>query len=280
MIEVLADSAEDAALISEAIDGVGQMVNVGVPLARDAAHTECVVLGCRSPVPPDRLELVRAIEHELPWAPIIFVTDPAPHVAHWLGDAGVSVIMWFDDVRTDLRPRIDVLRRTAVLFGWAAEIEGSTLPPTLRSALAHCLRAAADRPVRSVKALAVALRRSPVTLSQAFRTSGTGETTLSQFRGALVVLRTHQLRALGLRWEGVSRELGFTRPTLHSKPKKWPGRTLKQLAQIPRQHILAAFVADHMQPLLNRNTPAWRDAARRAGSTAEPTFTHTRSSIS
>ena len=204
---------------------------------------------------PGRLQLVRAIEREVPWAPVILVTDPTPDIARWLGESGVSEIVWFEDVRTELRARIEALCRTAVLFGWAEEIQGSTLPPALRSALAHSLRAATDRPVRNVTELAAVLRCSPVTLSQAYRTSRHRATaTLGGFLGALVILRAHQLRTAGLRWEIVSQRLGFTRPTLHLKSKKWPGLTLKQLARTPRQQLIAKFVADHMQPLLNGGT--------------------------
>ena len=256
MIRVLADSAHDAALIEEAVGGAAQVVNGAGPLTDDDAYVECVVLGCRSPVPPGRFELVREIEEEVPWAPIIFVTDPAPGVAQWLGETGVSDIVWFDDVHSDLRSRIEARCRTAVLFALAAEVDRSTLTPALGSALAHSLRAAADRPLRNVKELADVLRRSPVTLSQAFRTSVTGEATLAQFLGALVILRAHQLRTSGLSWEVVGQRLGFTRPTLHLRSKKWPGRTLKQLARTPRQQLLAQFASDHLQPLLHGNASA------------------------
>lgn len=269
MIRILADSAHDAAFIEKAVGGAVQVVNGASPLTRDDDRVECVVLGCRSPVPPGRLELMREIKQEVPWAPIIFVTDPTPAIARWLGETGVSDVVWFENVRTDLRSRIEAQCRTAALFGWAAEIERSTLSPALRSALAYGLRAAADEPVRSVKALGDTLRRSPVTLSQAFRASITGETTLSQFLGALVILRAHQLRTSGLSWEVAGRRLGFTRPTLHRKSKKWPGRTLKQLGQMPRQRLLAKFASNQIQPLLHGNASALRDTAERTASVAE-----------
>ena len=258
MIRVLADSAHDAALIEEAVGGAVTVVNGSGGLASRDAHVECVVLGCRSPVPPGRLELVREIDEEVPWAPIIFVTDPAPGIAQWLGETGVSDIVWFDDVRTDLRSRIEARCRTAVLFGLAAEIERSTLSPALRSALAHSLRAATDRPVRSVKRLAAVVGRSPVTLSQEYRSSVVGEATLSQFLGALVILRAHQLRTSGLRWETAAQRLGFTRTTLHRKAKKWPGGGLKQLAQTPRQRLHAGFFSNFVLTLL--------DSLRKGGS--------------
>ncbi|WP_419856746.1 hypothetical protein [Candidatus Palauibacter irciniicola] len=275
MIRVLADSAHDAALIEEAVRDVVQVVARTGTLTGHDVRVECVVLGCRSPVPTGRLELMRKIKQEVPWAPIIVVTDPAPDIVRWLGETGVSDIVWFDEVRTDLRSRIEAQCRTAALFEWAVEIERSTLPPVLRSALPHSLRAATDRPVRSVKELADAVRRSPVTLSQAFRTSVAGESTLSRFLGALVILRAHQLRTSGLSWERVGEPLGFTRQTIHQKSKRWPGRPLKQLARMPRQHLLAKFKSDHVEPLLNGDAPARRDAAQRPVPTEAPMSTNT-----
>ncbi|WP_419940996.1 hypothetical protein [Candidatus Palauibacter sp.] len=134
--------------------------------------------------------------------------------------------------------------------------------------------------MRNVKELAVVFRRSPVTLSQAFRTSVTGEATLSRFLGALVILRAHQLRTSGLSWEITSQRLGFTRPTLHLKSKKWPGRTLKQLARTPRRHLLAKFISDHMQPLLDGDAPTRGDAPRRPVSATDPVLAGTRPSMS
>lgn len=260
MIRVLADTYHDAALIAEALDGAAEVLHRAGPYTRDDDHIECLVLGCRSPVPPGRLELVKALRQQFPCTPIILVTDPAAHLARWLGESGVSDIVWFDDVQTELTSRIERLCRTAVLFGVAEEIERSTLPPALRSALAHSIRAATDQPVRSLTELSRVLPFAPGTLSRAFRTSVAGETTLSRFLGALVVLRAHQLRQSGLSWEIVSRHVGFTRPTLHLKSKKWPGRTLKELSCIPRRRLLEEFITDHVRPLSDGSAPVLRDA--------------------
>ena len=133
----------------------------------------------------------------------------------------------------------------------ARDIEESTLSPSLRSALAHGLKAAAtDRPVRSVRELAATVRRSHVTLSQEFRTSVAGRTTLARFLRALVILRAHELRSSGLVWDRVAGRLWIPRPTLHRQSMRWPGRTLGQLAATSRQHLLAQFARDFARPLL------------------------------
>ncbi len=268
MIRVVADTSRDAALIADAIGGAAHVMHGSGRFAAGDPQVECVVLGCRSPIPPGRLDLARAIKRQVPWAPVIFVTDPAPDVAEWLGESGVSDVVWFDDVQTELRSRVEVQFKNAALFAFAGEIEGSTLPPALRSALAHSLRAATDRPVRNVKELAEVLRRSPVTLSQSFRKNTDSEATLSGFLGALVILRAHQLRSSGLSWKVAGPRLGFTRPTLHAKSKKWPGLKLKELLRTPRRSLLATFASDFLEPLLNG--PDRTGPAQHPGSPTDP----------
>ena len=255
MIWVLADSSEDATLIEEAVDGAVRVLNGSSGLAGRDGQIECVVLGFRSPVLPGRLQLVRQIGREMPWVPVILVTDPTPDAARWLRERHVSDIVWFEEVKTELDRRVETRCRTGVLFAFAEEIESSRLPPTLRRGVAHSLRAATDHPLRNVKELAHVLGRSPVTLSQAFRTRVSSDATLSQFLNALVVVRAHQLRKSGLTWESVGRTLGFTRPTLHSKSKRWPAQTLKHLARVPRGRLMTKFGSDYIQPLLKRDTP-------------------------
>lgn len=250
MIRVLSNCSHDAALIAEAVGWAGNVVNQAGSLTPDSANVECVVVGCRSPLPLKQLELVRAIAEELPWTPIIVVTDPTPAAATWLGESSVSDIVWFDDMKTEIRPRIEAALSTSVLSRVADEIQRSPLSPRLRTALVHSLRACTDRPVRNVKQLADLLRCSPVTLSHAFRSPQRGGATLGRFLGALMILRAHQLRTSGLSWEAVAQHLGYTRPTLHRKSTRWPGRTLKGLTEVPRQQLLAKLVSDFVQPLL------------------------------
>lgn len=249
MIRVLADSVDDATLIAEAVGGPRDVVNGSSWLPGGDAQLECVILGWRSPVPPERLELIRELGREMPWVPVILVTDQAPDVARWLREQRVSDIVWFEAVRTELRGRVETQCRTAALFTLAAQIEASTLPHALRRGLAHSFRAATDRPVRTVKELAQVLGRSPVTLSQAFRTRVSSEATLGQFLNALVILRAHQLRNSRLTWEAVGRRLGYSRSTLHLKSKQWTGQTLKQLARTPRAHLMSKFVSEYVDPL-------------------------------
>ena len=255
MIRILADSSDDAKLIEEAVGRRAQVLYWSGGIADRDAQVECVILGVRSPVPPGRLELVRQIGREMPWVPVILVTDPTRDAARWLREHRVADIVWFEELQTELRPRVEAQCRTTVLFGFAEEIEREALPPTLCRGLADSLRHATDQPVRNVKELAEILGCSTVTLSQGFRARVSGDATLSQFLNALVVLRAHQLRNSGLTWVSVGRTLGFTRPTLNKKSKQWPGLTLRHLARVPRAHLMAKFDSDCMQRLLRRDKP-------------------------
>lgn len=255
MIGVLTDSAHDAALIQQAVGGAAQLVHGSKQFTNGDEPLECLVLGCRSRRLKETTGLLKELERTMPWVPLILVTDRDPDVARRLRDVRVSEIVWFEDLATGLQPRVDKVldagRARVPLLHLAARIEGLALPPAIGSALVYSLRSAISLPVRSVAELAAALRRSPVTLSQEFRASVTAELNLRLFLDALVILRAHQLRASGRPWEAVGRRLGFTRTTLHRKSKKWPGLTLKGLADTAQEELLARFVSDFERPLLN-----------------------------
>ena len=255
MIRVLADSPHDAALIEALLRGTAQVVSGFSQFVNGDGPVECLILGCRSQRLGKTTGLLKDLERTMPWVPLILVTDRDPDVARRLRDVRVSDIVWFEDLATGLQPSVDEVmdagRARVPLLRLATEVEGLTLPPAIRSALAYGLRSAISLPARSVTELAAALRRSPGTLSQEFRASVTSEVDLCLFLGALVILRAHQLRTSGHPWEAVGRRLGFTRTTLHRKSKKWPGVTLKELADTAHGELLARFASDFERPILN-----------------------------
>ncbi len=55
MIEVLADSSHDAALITEAVGRAARVVKDEVQFANGDAPVEGLIVGCRHPIPPARL---------------------------------------------------------------------------------------------------------------------------------------------------------------------------------------------------------------------------------
>ena len=251
MIKVVAGSPDDGAIIVRAVGCTARVVqDEGLFTGRDV-HAACVIVACRHPIPPERLALLQEIERKAPWIPVILLTDRKPGVARQLCNVRVSDIVWFESPSTELRSRIDTICRTTPLPRLADEIESSGLPPALRSALAYSLRSTIGLPVPGVKELAAAVCYSPVTLSQEYRVSVGGVTTLSEFLSALAVARAHLLRLSGLRWEAVAGRLGLTRQTLYRKAKRWPGRTLAQLEQIQYTTLVATFVSDFGRPLLN-----------------------------
>lgn len=248
MIKVLAGSENDAALIARAAGNAAQVVADAVQFTNGDGHVECLVLGCRHPIPAETIELLRDIERKRLWILLILVTDPEPEVASQLSDVKTSTVVWFADLETELPLEIEAARGSAPLLRLAEQAEEASLPPALRTALAYSLRAATDRPVRSVKELAAAVRYSPITLSKAFSNWQHGRTTLSQFLEALVILRARQLRSSGMNWKGVSPHLGFARETLQRKSKRWPGCTLVQLEKVPHDRLVAALLERFLQP--------------------------------
>ncbi|WP_419163154.1 hypothetical protein [Candidatus Palauibacter sp.] len=252
MIRILADSPDDATLIAGAVGGTAQVAKDADQFTNGDGHVECLILGCRHPVPARKIELLREIERNMLWIPLILVTDPEPESARRLRDVKVSAIVWFADLQTKLRLEIEAARGSVPLLCLAEDIEGSTLPPALRSALAYSLRAATSGPVRNVKELAAALSYSPITISKEFSRWQGGGTTLARFLGALVFLRARQLHySSGLGWKCVAARLGFARETLQRKSKRWTGYTLRQLGTVSPDQLLAALVSEYLRPLLD-----------------------------
>lgn len=248
MINVLAGSENDAALIARAAGYAARIVADAAQFTNGDGPVECLILGCRHPIPAETIELLRDIERKRLWIPFILVTDREPEAVRRLSDVKVPAVVWFADLQTELPLEIEAARGSVPLLRLAEQAEGATLPPALRTALAYSLRAATDRPVRSVKELAAAVRYSPTTLSKAFSDWQDGRTTLSQFLEALVILRASQFRSSGMNWKRVSARLDFARETLQRKSKRWPGCTLVQLEKVPHDRLLTALVEQHLRP--------------------------------
>ena len=263
MIKIITDSSHDAALIEDAVDSWHVRIVSDVDRLASDDDVECLILGARARNLARCVGPLRKIERDWPGVPIIVVTDSEPEVALQLSGIRVSAVVWFEDLQSELGPAIRAARGVDHILRLAGEMEESTLPPSLRSALAHGLREATDRPVPRVRKLASEVGSSPVTLSQQFRESVGGCTTLARFLRALVVLRAHQLRSSGLGWERVAERLRRPRQTLHRQSKEWPGRTLAQLATMSRRQLLARFVSDFVRPLFAKRTGRAASAAGR-----------------
>ena len=248
MIKILADSPHDARRIAAAAGRGAKIVQNADEFTNGDGRVECLILGCRHPILAERIELLRRIERNGLWIPLVLVTDREPAAARRLRDVKTSAIVWFADLGTELPPEIEAARGSVPLLRLAEQAEKMTQSPALRTVLAHSLRAATDRPVRSVKELAAATGYSPITLSKAFSGWQHGRTTLSQFLEALVILRATQLRSSGMNWTRASTRLGFALETLQRKSRRWTGRTLVQLEQVPPARLLTALVEQYLQP--------------------------------
>ncbi|MXX68936.1 MAG: hypothetical protein F4Y74_08250 [Gemmatimonadales bacterium] len=101
MIKILADSENDAALIARAVGNAAQVVADAVQFTNGDGPVECMVLGCRHPIPAETIELLRDIERKRLWIPLILVTDRKPEAVRRLSDVKVSAIVWFADLQTE-----------------------------------------------------------------------------------------------------------------------------------------------------------------------------------
>jgi len=269
VIQVFADTPRDADRIRRAVDGDVQVVENAEELAADPGcdhsgldrdHLEydhgrldCVVVGCHTRFLRERIGLLARLEREMPWVPVILVTDRDAAAAKLLASTRCSALVWFDDPAARLRSRIEAACETTALVQLAERIRRSALPPALRRALVHSLRQAGSDPVHSVGALAAAMGSSPVTLSHEFTARVNGGATLCRFLSALVILRAHQLRLSGSSWTNAGGRLGFPRRTLNRKAHTWPGHSLADLERITPDRLLSAFVEEYVRPLLDRD---------------------------
>lgn len=254
MIKIIVESSHDATLIEDAVDNWPVRIVSDIDRLPGDDDVECLILGSRAQNLARWVGPLGKIERDWPGVPIIVVTDSEPEVALQLSSIRVAAVVWFEDLQSELGPAIRAVRGVDHILRLAGQIEEATLPPSIRAALAYGLRMATDRPVPRVRKLASAVRSSDVTLSQQFRESVGGRTTLARFLRALVILRGHQLRSSGLGWDRVAGRLRLPRQTLHRQSKEWPGRTLSELATMSRGELLARFVSDFVRPLLADRT--------------------------
>lgn len=260
MIWILADTRSDAERIRRAVGGAAHVIETANELEANEGRINCLVVGCRSQVLPEKVGLLMEIEWKVPWVPLILVTDREASSARLLSNVRISTVVWFDKLQTQLQLRIEAALGTTALAHLAEKIRGSSMPPALRRALVHSLRQAGHSPVRNVTELASAVRRSQVTLSRAFSAQVDGATTLSRFLGGLVILRAQQLRLSGASWKEVSYRLGFDRGTLNRKSRRWLRHSLSELERVAPDRLLSAFVEQYVRPLLDEIVPPSTDA--------------------
>ena len=107
MINVLAGSENDAALIARAAGSAARIVTDAAQFTNGDGPLECLILGCRHPIPAETIELLQDIERKRLWIPLILVTDREPEVASQLSDIKTSAVVWFADLedRTPARDR-------------------------------------------------------------------------------------------------------------------------------------------------------------------------------
>ena len=114
MIRIFADSPDDARRIAAAVGGKAEIAKNADQFTNGDGHVECLILGCRQPIPTRKIEFLREIGRKALRVPVILVTDLDPEVARQLRDTRVSDLLWFDEL-IELPARIDAALRTVCL---------------------------------------------------------------------------------------------------------------------------------------------------------------------
>ncbi|WP_419161136.1 hypothetical protein [Candidatus Palauibacter sp.] len=250
MILVVADTSRTAREICRVVGPGAQAADSIREVANLDRAVETVVIACLGRVRPERIDLLARLELERPWTPVVLVTDPDPELARQLLRVRVAAVVWFSELRTRLRLRLDAVSATWGLWCLAGAFERSSLPPALRKALVHAVRQAATRPARNARELAEAIGCAPVTLFRQFGARAERATTLSAFIRGLSVLRVYELRRSGASWKHVVHRTEICRATIARRVRTWPGCTLAELERMAPDPLFAAFTAEHVRPVL------------------------------
>ena len=250
MILVVADTLQTAQEVCGAAGPDARVADAHGALTRLDAVIEAVVVASPGRVRSEQVDLLARLERERPWVPVVLVTGPDPELAGRLLRVRVASLVWYAELRTHLRPRLDAVRATWGLWSLADTLERSSLPPALGKALVLAARRAADRPFRNAQELAEAVGYARVTLFRQFGARANGATTLKAFIGGLSVLRVYELRRSGLIWKRVERRTGLGRTTMARRTKTWPGCTPRELERMAPERLFAAFTAEHVRPVL------------------------------
>ncbi|MDE2663151.1 MAG: hypothetical protein OXI39_09140 [Gemmatimonadota bacterium] len=226
------------------------MAHSAEALAALDGAVEPVVVACQGRIRPEQIDLLTSLERERPWVPVVLVADPDHELTRQLLRVRTAAVVWFTELDTHLRRRLDAVRATWGLWGLAGVFERSSLPPALRKALVHAVQRAADRPVRNVRELAGGVGCAPVTLFRQFGARANDATTLSAFIAGLSVLRMYELRRSGLNWKLVVGHVRLGRATITRRIKAWPGCLPGEHERLPPDRLFGAFTAEHVRPIL------------------------------
>lgn len=261
MILVVADTLQTAREVCRTAGPDARVADADGALTRLDAVIEAVVVASPGRVRPEQVDLLARLERERPWVPVVLVAGPDPESAKRLLRVRAASLVWYSELRTHLRPRLDAVRAMWGPWTLADTFERSSLPPALGKALVLAARHAADRPFRNARELAEAVGYAPVTLFRQFGARANGATTLKGFIGGLSVLRVYELRRSGLIWKRVERHTGLGRTTMARRTKTWPGCTPRELERMAPDRLFAAFTAEHVRPVL----PAGSDGVSTLG---------------
>lgn len=250
MTLVVADTSHTAQAVCRAVGPGARVAHSTEAFAAFDGEVEPVVVACHGRIRPEQVELLARFERERPWVPVVLVADPDPELARQLLRVRTAAVVWFTELETHLRRRLDAVRATWGLWSLAAAFDRSSLPPALGKALVHAVERAADRPVRNVRELAREVGCAPVTLFKQFGARANDATTLSAFIAGLSVLGVYELRRSGLNWKRVVQRTRLGRATLTRRIEAWPGCTPGELERLPPDRLFAAFTAEHVRPIL------------------------------
>jgi hypothetical protein len=185
----------------------------------------------------------------MPTRPVVLVTDKDADSLFWLKDVVVDQVVWTGDVDTGLAVAVARACSANALERIAAALECSEVPAPLRQALAHACRA--SKPP-GVMQLAAATRSDRRTLARQWRsTVADGRLRLEHFLAWLLLIRTLERRASGLKWAAVADSVDAAASNLERTALRLMGRTLRQLERSGVAAVVEEFGRQVVSRLLS-----------------------------
>lgn len=178
-----------------------------------------------------------------PHHPIILVTDWDRENARRLKDISVDDVIWHREIEQSLRKTVEQVcahtpnyaRRLSLMFQ-----EAENLPRALRDALGYACRS--DRPVRSIKQIAIGVGSNRATLWHQWRrvVGFSSSLRLEDVLHWILLLRAIERKTPDRPWSAVARDMGVHPHTLGRYAKQFTGGTLPQLSNT-QQSLVESF---------------------------------------
>ena len=199
------------------------------------------------------VDRLRALRVQYPHKPLVLVTRKDADNVRLLRGVTIEEVVWTEEIEHALAPTVDRTRQTSVFQSIAATIQGGQhLPKRLRHALTHLFQV--PNAIATVDELATAVGCDRRTLWRLWRSSVASDETvrLQDVLDWNVLLHAAIMRMQSTSWVGIASKLNIHEHTLARSAKRLAGMTLRDVAAVGADGLVAIFKEQVLTALVNR----------------------------